>query len=39
MRAGKGQEGEFISLLALALMITAMTGRGYNKMDHMDKCF
>ena len=39
MRAGKGQESEFIPLLALALMMTAMTGRGYNKMDHMYKCF
>ena len=39
MRAGKGQEGEFVPSLALAFMMTAMTGRGYNKMDHIDKCF
>ena len=36
-RAGKGQEGEILPLLALTWMMKAMSGRGYNKMDHMDK--
>ena len=44
MAAAKRQEGGFLPLLALPLMIKAMSGkgvtragRGYNKMNHMDK--
>ena len=43
MRAGKGQEYGFLSLLALLLMMKVLEkrvtreGKGYNKMDHMDK--
>ena len=46
MRARKGDEGGFLPLLALPLMIRSMSrkrvtrvGRGYNNMDHMDKKF
>ena len=38
-RAGKEQEGEILPLLALTWMMKAMSGRRYNKMDHMDKRF
>ena len=38
-RAGKGQEGGFLPLIALPLMLKSMTGRGYNKMDHMEENF
>ena len=43
MRAGKGQEYGSLSLLALLLMMKVLgkrvtrEGKGYNKMDHMDK--
>ena len=43
MRAGKGQEYGFLSLLALLLMmkdlgkLVTREGKGYNKMGHMDK--
>ena len=39
MRAGKGQEGEILPLLAAPLILKAIIGRGYNKMDRMDKYF
>ena len=38
-RAGKGQEGEFISLLSLRLIMKAMLGRSYDKMNHADENF
>ena len=44
-KAGIGQEGGFVPLLALELMMKVLgrgvrgTGRGYNDMDHMDKSF
>ena len=44
-RAGIGQEGGFVPLLALDLMMKVLgrgvrgTGRGYNNIDHMDKSF
>ena len=43
---GKEQKGRFLSLLALPIMITSVSGKGgtrggkgYNNMDHMDKNF
>ena len=44
-KAGIGQEGGFVPLLALELMMKVLgrgvrgTGRRYNNMDHMDKSF
>ena len=43
MREGKGQEGEFLPLLALPSFMKVLgkgvmrAGRGYNNIDHMDK--
>ena len=43
--AGKGPEGGFLPLLALPLMMKVLgkgvtrAGRGYNKMDYVDKNF
>ena len=45
MRAEKGQEGGFLLLLAIPLMMNVLgkrfrrAGAGYNNMDHMDKNF
>ena len=46
LRARKGQEGGFLPLSTLPLMLKAMfvkvikrAGRGYNNMDQMDKKF
>ena len=38
-RAGKGQEGGILPLLALPLMFKVISGWGYNNMDNMDKNF
>ena len=44
-RAGKGQEGGYLPLLALPLMMKALgkgirrAGKAYNNMDHLDKTF
>ena len=46
IRGEKGKEGGFLQLLAMSLMIKAMSGKGmkrsrrvYNNMDHVDKNF
>ena len=45
MRAGKGEEGGFLPLLAIPLLLkvlgkgVARVGRGYNSINHMDKSF
>ena len=46
MRVGKRQEGGFLALLELLLMIKAISGKGfirerreYNNIDQMDKYF
>ena len=35
-RAEKGQEGGFLPLLALPLVMKAMSGKGYSNKNHMD---
>ena len=38
-REGKGQESGILPLLALFLVMKAISRRQYNKMDHVDKKF
>ena len=38
-KAGKRQGAGFLPLLAAPLILKAMSGGGYNKMDHMNKNF
>ena len=38
-KEGKGQKGGFLPLLVAPLILKAVFGRGYNKMDYMDKNF
>ena len=38
-KEGKEQKGGFLPLLVAPLILKAVFGRGYNKMDYMDKNF